>query len=152
MSVGRLENEADLSRFVRKEMERTLGNTRGKFANHASRLEAVETVSDWIEVGSGGAPAFENSWVNFGSGYATAAFSKDALDNVSLKGVVKSGSGVCFTLPTGYRPAGHEVFACQGNNGSDISARVEVSDAGEVDVVTSSSTLLSLCGITFRAA
>jgi hypothetical protein len=34
----------------------------------------------------------------------TAAFYKDPLDVVHLKGVVKAGTGTVFTLPVGYRP------------------------------------------------
>ncbi len=35
----------------------------------------------------------------------TAAFYKDPLDVVHLKGIVISGTGTVFTLPAGYRPA-----------------------------------------------
>lgn len=62
----------------------------------------------WQIVGNsnGNAVAFSNGWVNFGSTYATAAFKKDALGIVRLKGLVKSGTAqVIFPVPAGYRPA-----------------------------------------------
>lgn len=62
--------------------------------------------SGWIVVGSGGsAPAFENSWANFGGGYGGARFRKVG-DRVYLDGMIAGGSvGTVFTLPVGYRPS-----------------------------------------------
>lgn len=59
----------------------------------------------WREIGAAGQPAFQNSWVNFGSTRATAAFRKEG-NLVRVKGLVKNGGGssAIFTLPLGYRP------------------------------------------------
>lgn len=62
---------------------------------------------EWREVGAAGQPAFANNWVNFNSAtHATAAFHKDALGNVHIKGLVKDGTitAAAFTLPEGYLP------------------------------------------------
>lgn len=68
------------------------------------KLAAVEA---WKLVGAVGQPAFQNSWVNFGSGFADAAFYKDPDGWVHLRGLVKNGTNqaTIFTLPVGYRPA-----------------------------------------------
>lgn len=56
--------------------------------------------SEWI------LPALQNSWVNFGAGFAPARYRKTSSGMVVLEGVV--GSGVIgqpiYTLPPGYRP------------------------------------------------
>ena len=60
----------------------------------------------WHEIGASGEPAFQNGWVNESAAtQTTAAFYKDPLDVVHLKGIVISGTGTVFTLPPGYRPA-----------------------------------------------
>lgn len=73
----------------------------------------VTADASWHNVGGAGEPAFQNSWANYGSGYAAAAFRKDANGFVHVKGVVSGGANntVIFTLPAGYRPGGHENFA-----------------------------------------
>lgn len=58
----------------------------------------------WHYVGAGGGePAFQNSWVNYGS-WGNAAFRRIG-NIVYLAGLVMSGNGsaTIFTLPTGYR-------------------------------------------------
>jgi hypothetical protein len=60
------------------------------------------------EVGAAGQPDFLNDWENAGFGAATAAFYKDALGVVHLKGTIRTetgNGGVAFTLPAGYRPS-----------------------------------------------
>jgi len=70
----------------------------------------------WIEIGSAGAPAFQNGWVNFGSGEETAAFSINAFNECFMKGLVKSGTvgSPIFTLPFGL--AGIRRFAIISNS------------------------------------
>jgi hypothetical protein len=48
----------------------------------------------------------QNSWVSFGSPYASAGYSKDGAGIVRLRGAIKSGTSgaVAFTLASGYRP------------------------------------------------
>lgn len=59
-----------------------------------------------------GGVGFQNSWVNYGSGFQTAGFWKDSFGIVRLRGNVKSGTtnATIFTLPVGYRPAAAEIF------------------------------------------
>ncbi len=109
------------------------------------------------EVGTPGNPAFENGWENFGPGlYDTAAFSKDPLGVVHLKGSVAGGAiGSIFTLPVGYRPAKSQFFAVPANNAfGDVLVRglSEGGAAGRVQFNTGNTSFTSLDGITFRAA
>ncbi len=59
-----------------------------------------------------------NSWVNFGTPFATAGYRKDKQGYVVLRGVVKSGTWtdgtIVATLPTGYRPASQRNFIVSG--------------------------------------
>lgn len=68
----------------------------------------VDVPSDWLEIGTPGAPAFESGWVNSGRPNDVAAIRKDPFGVVHMKGLVKSGTvsalaGI-FTLPEAYRP------------------------------------------------
>jgi hypothetical protein len=57
-------------------------------------------------IGAAGEPAFQNGWTNRGAEFATAAFLKDSLGFVHLRGTMQGTTGtVAFTLPPGYRPA-----------------------------------------------
>jgi hypothetical protein len=108
------------------------------------------------EVGTTGQPGFENGWTNFGPAlYDTAAFHKDPLGVVHLKGTVQSGSiGAIFTLPEGYRPAKSQFFAIPAANAfGDVLVRglTEGGLAGKVQFNAGSTTFASLDGITFRA-
>ena len=61
------------------------------------------------EVGAPGQPVFQNGWINSNpaGGASTAAFYKDPLGVVHLKGSIfrNPGGVVAFTLPPGYRPS-----------------------------------------------
>jgi hypothetical protein len=72
----------------------------------------------WHEVGAPGEPAFRNGWVNSGPGTTTAAYYKDPLDVVHLKGIVDAGSGIIFTLPAGYRPSVTGCWSTWRNGGN----------------------------------
>lgn len=103
----------------------------------------------WIEVGATGAPAFANSWVNFGSVYSTAAFQISMDRRVFLKGLIKSGtlSTAAFALPAGYRPADQKIFAVWSNGAF---GGIEIAAAGTV-TPTGSNVSVSLEGISFQA-
>jgi hypothetical protein len=82
-------------------------------AANADKLDDIDSTGfvrpgseeGWHEIGAPGEPTFQNGWINESPNYeATAAFYKDPLDVVHLKGVVKDGTGTVFTLPAGYRP------------------------------------------------
>lgn len=120
-------------------------------AAYSRNLHELED-SGWHEIGESGKPAFQNSWVNFsagGIGFASAAFLKDGLGFVHIKGLVKSGvAAVIFTLPTGCRPQGEEVFGVDTDTGH---GRVDVAVNGEVTYVSGGTGNFQLSGITFKA-
>jgi len=104
--------------------------------------------TSWHEVGADGEPAFQNSWVNYGSGFATAAFRKDVLGWVHLRGMIKSGTigSAAFALPVGYRPPAHIYFACVSNGAF---GDVLIITSGNVIPQVGNNTWFSLNGITF---
>jgi hypothetical protein len=95
-------------------------------------------------VGRPGAPAFQNSWVNFDSGYAQAGYWKDPTGVVYLKGRIKSGTlnTTAFNLPPGFRPpGGSEQFAVVSNGALGV---LEVQSDGDVIPVSGSNVSFSL--------
>lgn len=102
----------------------------------ASEVEALMPGAPvWRLVGAQGQPAFQNSWVNFGTGAndTPARFRKDIFGIVWVEGMVKNGvAGTIFTLPAGYRP-GHQVSWTPGCNNQGVDARVTISRDGTVD-------------------
>lgn len=108
----------------------------------------------WREIGATGEPAFANAWVNFGSTNETAAYYKDGVGVVRLKGVIKSGTvgSNCFTLPTGYRPAADIIFAVASFDGTNwIVGVLKVLSGGGVRPMAGSNNTFSLSGVSFRA-
>lgn len=101
------------------------------------------------KVGDTGQPAFANSWVNFGTTDAPAAFWRDPMGWVHLRGLIKSGTigNVAFTLPPGFRPPLREVFAVLSNGAI---GRVDVQADGQVIPAAGNNTYVSLAGIHFR--
>lgn len=107
----------------------------------------------WNEIGAVEKPAFGAGWSNYdGTAWNTAAYYKDTIGVVHLKGLVKhatTGLGTVFTLPAGYRPALKAVFCVYvGNPGA---GRIDIYGDGTVTVVYGNATYVSLEGITFRA-
>ncbi len=79
-------------------------------------------------------------WRNYGGGYSTAAYRRDARGRVYVRGLVsKDGTpvqgDVIATLPPGYRPAARSLFVV-GSGGSSVG---EV--YGRIDVLTSGALL-----------
>jgi len=74
---------------------------------------------------------FQNKWVNYARGYATAAYTKTDDGWVRLRGLVKSANvkTTIFTLPTGCRPMVRHIFAA-ATSGKE--ARVDVTRDGNV--------------------
>jgi hypothetical protein len=111
---------------------------------------------DYRAVGAAGQPGFQNSWRNYGGGYTTAAFYKDQLGIVHLKGMITSGpqGSVAFTLPSGYIPAEHSYFSVASRVvASPQTAAVTVVSNGNVLIFNTNAGAdpVSLDGITFRA-
>lgn len=98
----------------------------------------------WVAV------SFSNSWVDFGGAYETAAYMKDKLGFVHLKGVIKTGTigTACFTLPAGYRPSATTYMACASNGSIGV---LQITSAGVATPVNGSSSSFGISGLTFRA-
>jgi hypothetical protein len=76
-------------------------------------LENKTYYKEWIEIGTSGAPNFQNSWINYGNGYTRGAFMKDNNGFIHLRGAVKPNgtmNSVIFNLPDGYRPSAKIVY------------------------------------------
>lgn len=91
---------------------------------------------------------FQNSWVNFGSGYKEARIWKDDLNMVRAEGLVKSGSSTIFNFPVGMRPSAGVFMSTVSNNVFGI---IEVRADGNVVPIVYNNTHVSLEGICFRA-
>jgi S-layer homology domain len=107
------------------------------------------------EVGAPGEPGFKNGWANVGSGGSTAAFYKDPLGVVHLKGNVfnpASTSSVAFTLPPGYRPSQQLLLPVAALASGSPTGSLVILPAGDVipqcDVVNCS---IGIDGLAFRA-
>jgi hypothetical protein len=103
-------------------------------------------------IGGTGQPAFTNSWVNFAGGWVPAAFWRDPLGFVHLRGLIKSGvvGSAAFTLPPGFRPKENEPFVAISNGAI---GRVDVlTDGTVVPASPSNNTWVSLSGIHFRTS
>lgn len=101
------------------------------------------------------APTLQNSffWVN----YETPAYTRDALGWVHLKGRVTGGVAVptnspvtIFTLPVGYRPAKHHIFAVAGGSALSLEVRVQSDGLVIAQVYSGNTDFLWLDGISFR--
>ena len=98
----------------------------------------------WTAVSS-----FSNSWANYGSGFANAAYMIDGHGTVHLRGMIKSGTvgSSAFTLPSGYRPAATTLCSTISNGAV---GRVDVkTDGTVVPSAPSSNAWVSLEGIVF---
>lgn len=106
----------------------------------------------WRLVGGTGQPPFQNSWVNFGGSDQTAAFWRDPLGWVHLRGTIKSGSAIntaAFTLPPGFRPTATEIFPSVSNGAFGA---VSVTAGGVVTPFVGSTAYVTLSGIHFRTS
>lgn len=114
-------------------------------------LGSATRYGPWVEVGSGGtAPAFQNSWVNYGAGQMLAKFYKDAGGVVRLTGIVKSGTlaAAIFTMPAGYRPSADVQFPVSANG---LFGYAYVNASGAVVLQSGSTVSVDLTPISFRA-
>jgi hypothetical protein len=151
-------NVVDLTSAARRALSAKAGpaGPAGAKGDTGSPGASVGSPEAFREVGATGQPGFENGWTNFGPAlYDTAAFYKDPLGVVHLKGTVKDGIiGTIFTLPVGYRPAKSQFFAIPANNAfGDVLVRglSEGGAAGRVQFNAGSTAFASLDGVSFRA-
>jgi hypothetical protein len=128
---------------VRECIEIILGRRPGRAGERYVTLDELSTQNQWQDV------TLVNSWVNYGTGeVANAAFYKDALGIVRLRGVITTGvvPSVAFVLPIGHRPAFVGWFPVVTSTGF---GRVDVYKTGEVRV-SSGGPIVSIDGIAFR--
>jgi len=98
---------------------------------------------NWTEV-----TAFENSWVNYSTSWDSAAYRKDVLGFIHLKGQVKNGTiGTdIFTLPVGYRPSTLLAFPAVSNAAFGY---IQIRTNGTVACMVGNNASVGLTGITF---
>lgn len=109
------------------------------------RSETLGQNDDWIT------PTLAGTWADYGSGYAACQYMKDALGFVHIKGLVTGGAApptTIFTLPAGYRPLEHLIFATPS---FDAFGETRVLSNGGVYARTGNSTWVALDGIVFLA-
>ncbi len=114
---------------------------------------AGSAIEPYHAIGQPGEAAFQNGWTNT-PGYATAAFAKDTLGVVHLRGAIDgTGGSVAFTLPPGYRPADNLLPV--GVAGGPTAAIVEIQPDGDVspscNPASACSVAVGLDAITFIA-
>lgn len=107
-------------------------------------------IPDWINIGDVGAPAFQNSWVNYG-GYNVAGFWRDSSGIVHLRGLIKLGTvgfgTPVFTLPVGFRP-GQNILLGVHANGAE--GRMDIDTSGNVGIIAGSNGYVAI-NTCFRA-
>lgn len=123
--------------------------TNGDF--HVQGVLQVNSIAvpDWEDLTA----SFQNGWQDYGAGYTEAAYYKDHLGVVHLRGLIANGlnqqNTVICNLPPAYRPAyGHMIFAVV--NGVDTLGRVDIETDGDVVFRGSTNAFLSLDQIEFR--
>jgi len=132
MQNGMIVDKDGKVHFVTAGIKRARIDENGNFSTADGKIDTSIADDSWHEVGTAGEPAFENNWVNYdGTTRATAAFRKDALGFVHIKGMVKNGTigQTIFTLPSGYRPPKYLYYPIAS---WDAYGQVYVNDAGQV--------------------
>lgn len=118
---------------------------------HPAGLKASLSAGSWVS------PTLTSGWTDFGSGYQTARYKKNAAGRVYVEGGVGGGadgsSATIFTLPSGFRPSAHHRFVQARNVNAEGMCAVEVrSDGRVVPLNTLSGAFVSLSGISFEGA
>lgn len=152
--IGGLETEADLKRWLEKELRESPGVLRAEQVK--GRLVCEEFIAVQPSGGADpGVAAFTNSWVNFDAA-KPVGYMKDRMGFVHLQGYAKSGTDgtSIFTLPEGYRPAQEQIIPIgfiTGGLASDAQY-VTIATSGTVTpAALADNILVSLCGVTFKA-
>lgn len=106
-----------------------------------------ENDSGWIT------PTLNSPFTNYGSGWADVSYRK-INDIVCIQGLVlingASNGSTIFTLPSGYRPTGHIMFA--GFNGNVGHARIDIQSDGDVGLQTQAANSWVTLTMTFMVA
>lgn len=128
---------------------RMLYNAQTIYEVVVTKIKALDGA--WMNIGSGGQPAFEAGWSNAGGAYEVVSYKKDAFGNVFLKGVATSVTpiGTIFSLPAGYRPAFVRYYACL-LGAATVNIAVETDGSVHVVGISNIETEIDLGSITFR--
>ena len=115
------------------------------FAPQAPSTVNFEEEEPWI------APTFQNGWINYGSGFDSAAYMKDRNGFVHLKGMVKSGTAntTFFTLPAGYRSSATLYYpAVNAGTGMGI---INIGPSGTVTMDAGNAGYMSISSVIYKA-
>lgn len=114
---------------------------------------ASSTSEPYHEVGAPGEPGFENGWGNVGGGFSTAAFYKDPLGVVHLKGdIARDPDGPdAFTLPPGYRPSQMLFMPAAGGGPSVAILGIDPDGSVQPNCAGAGLCIIGIDGLTFRA-
>jgi hypothetical protein len=89
--------------------------------------------------------SLNSGWSNsLGAPYTTVQYLKDAFGAVRVKGRVSGGTGVIFTLPTGYRPTSSMTFPTYANGSLGV---LTVDTSGNVELLVGTATSVDLSPI-----
>jgi hypothetical protein len=132
-------------------------HTSGQFLLDLDEVRIEHLGTPWYAVGDTtkftdnyeAIPGFQNSWVNYG-GEMDAAFRRDRVGRVDVKGLIKSGTignVPAFTLPAGYRPTKDMRFAIASNSAFGL---CWVLANGEVRIPQGNNTWVDLSGVCFE--
>ena len=114
-------------------------------------IEADLRTPTWITA------TLQNSWVVFGSTFASLQYRKERDNRVWFRGVIKDGTTtdettIC-TLPEGYRPVYQVIFPVLTN--PNVITRLDLSTAGDLSIETTgggtTGSWISLDGLSFMA-
>jgi hypothetical protein len=132
--------------------QRAFDNVTQALEAAVDQLQPFVQFEAWRGVGAQGQLAFTTGWQNYTgvlNTYALAAYRKNPLARVELRGLVERSAGVAttlFTLPLGYRPEKTEMFAVYTSTGV---GRIDVQSDGQVVLQAGGVGFVSLSAITF---
>jgi hypothetical protein len=121
------------------------GNPPSAFATSASE--------PYRAINSPGQPPFKNGWTNVGSGFSTAAFYRDSIGVVHLKGNLSNATSatVAFTLPVGYRPSQNLFMPAAGGPAAGAANLVIETDGDAIPTCAAAGPCIAgIDGLTFR--
>jgi len=135
-----------------------MGSTDAPTVIQANNLPAISidaagiaSVPYGIAIESVISPTLLNGWVNYGAGYSSCGYRKDAFGFVHLQGMIKDGTITtnAFVLPVGYRPVETLRFVVVTNS---LFGWATIKTDGSVEMTNGANNYFSIDGLTFKAA
>ena len=125
----------------------------GALGGKAPGAYASSVSEPYREVNTPGQPQFQNGWANRGGSDSTAAFYRDPLGVVHLKGTFETGNDntVAFTLPPGYRASRTLNMPAFPGTGNPTQLTIPPNGNVSADCIGSASCIVGIDGLTFRA-